>query len=97
MKKITEFFFINGACNISTQIFMLWDFFFSTTEIINLIIKYTNLHTLKNMVKVQDQIHLNATSKHEYSSLDSLCLSGSIDPSMKQAVTKVASNKNVAI
>lgn len=49
------------------------------------------------MVKVQDQIHLNATSKYEYSSLDSLCLSGSIDSSMKQAVTKVASNKNVAI
>lgn len=68
--------------------------FFSTTEIINHIIKYTNLHTLKNRVKVQDQIHLNANSKHGYFRLP---LTGSIDPSMKQAVTKIASNKNMVI
>lgn len=85
-----------GVQYIYTDIHAL-GLFLATTEIINLIIKYTNLHKLKNKVKLQDQIHLNATSKHGYSILDSLCLSGSIDPSMKQAVTKIASNKNVAI
>lgn len=64
MKK-TTIFDKGGLQYIYTDIHAL-GLFFSTTEIINLIIKYTNLHTLKNRVMVQDQIHLNATSKHGY-------------------------------